>query len=208
MSTNFDFNNADKQAAFELIPHGEIVPVVFTIRPGGSDDGGWLKQSQNNADMFMLDTESTVIEGEYAKRKIWQFMIVEGSEKAAPISRKTLRAIIEASKGINPDDMSNEAINARRISGWGDFNGLAFLIKVGIEKAKKDSTYSDKNKILVVITPDMPEYQKIAPPAGADGGYMPVVPAPINGGYQPKTQQQSTTSVVPAWLKKKTEPVT
>ena len=207
MNTNgngFDFNNAEKQTSFELIPINTVVPVLMIVKPGGNGHGGWLTQTKNNPDMMMLKCELTVIGGEYAKRKIWQSMIVEGHEVAANISRKTLRAIIEASKGINPDDMSQEAINGRKISGWEAFNGIAFPIKVGIEKAKPGSGYDDKNKILTVITPDMPEYKKITPPANSDGGYTPAAPVQTTNQYQAApAQTQAPASAVPAWLKPK-----
>lgn len=202
MNTNFDFNTAEKQSSFELIPAGTIVPICMTLKPGGTGDGGWMKESKTGS--IMLDCEFTVTEGEFAKRKFWQFMIVEGNEKAANISRKTLRAIIEASKGIDPNDMSQDAINGRKITGWQEFNGLAFPVKVGIEKAKPESGYSDKNKILVVITPEMPEYQKVTPPVNGSGaGYTPN----NGGGYAPKAQMQtnlppSSGGVTPNWLRK------
>ena len=35
---------------------------------------------------------------------------------------------------------------------------MEFIVKIGIKKEKKDSIYKDKNQIVLVITPDMPEY--------------------------------------------------
>jgi hypothetical protein len=197
-----DFNNAEKQTSFELIPDKTIVPVIMTLKAGGAGDGGWLKSSQTS-DNLMLDVEFTVTEGEFAKRKFWQFMVVEGSEKAANISRKTLRAMIEAAREVNPDDTSNEAINSRKISGWQELNGLCFPVKLGIEKAKAGSGYNDKNKILMVITPDMPEYTKVNPPINGNdfsGGYTP------SGGYAPSATPapvQTSSGIKPAWLKSK-----
>jgi hypothetical protein len=183
-----DFNNAEKQGSFDLIPHNTIVPVIMNLRPGGvslqEGDGGWLKENKSG-DNFMLDCEFIVTEGEFHKRKIWQFMVVEGaSEKAINISRKILRAIIEAARNIQPNDMSNEAINARKLSGYGDLNGLCFPVKVGIEKADPKSSYQDKNKILMIITPDMSDYVQVSPPADTSG-YV------SSGGYTPKSQAQA-----------------
>ena len=33
-----DFNDADSQTSYDLIPKGTIVPVRMTIKPGGYDD--------------------------------------------------------------------------------------------------------------------------------------------------------------------------
>lgn len=207
---NFDFNTADKQGSIELIPANTIVPVLMTLRPGGKDAGGWLKESKTSENM-MLDCEFTVTEGEFAKRKIWQYMVVKGSEKAVNISRKTLRAIVEAGRAVRPDDMSQEAINSRKITGWGDLSGMCFPVKVGIEKAQAGSGYSDKNKILMVITPDMPEYFKVTPPPMETGSYTPsggYTPAPQANGYPANNQQSNQPSqpsampkIMPNWLK-------
>ena len=46
-----DFNDAEQQQGFDLIPKGTIVPVRMTIKPGGHDDpsqnwtGGYATQS-------------------------------------------------------------------------------------------------------------------------------------------------------------------
>ena len=140
---SYDFNNADhQQNGFDLIPAGTIVPLVMTIRPGGSGEGGWLKAS-NNSDAEMLDCEFVVESGPYAKRKLWQFMVLSGGKLndkgdsvAGNISRSTLRAILESARTIMPDDMSDAAIRARIINGWQDFCGIVFLAKIGVEKDK------------------------------------------------------------------------
>ncbi len=145
----FDFNDADKQGGdFELIPAGTEVPVMMALRPGGHGEGGWLRQS-NAGDKLMLDCEFTVTSGEYANRKFWGMMVVEGSEKAANISRATLRAILEATRGIDPNDQTTAAQQARVVTGWGDFNAAEFIAKVGIERGKDG--YADKNKLQTVV---------------------------------------------------------
>ena len=207
MNTNtnnsaFDFNTAEKQTSFELIPDKTIVPVMLNLRAGGKGDGGWLKESKTS-DNMMLDCEFIVTEGEYYKRKFWQYMVIQGSEKAVNISRKTLRAIIESARAVQPDDITPEAQNNRKISGYGDLNGLCFPVKVGIEKAQAGTDYKDKNKILVVITPDMPEYFKVTPPAdagGYSGGYSPQQTKA--NGYAASAGASTIPKVMPNWLKK------
>ena len=157
---SYDFNGADRQSSgFDPIPAGTIVPLTMSIRPGGAGDGGWFKQSQSS-DALMLDCEFVVSEGPYAKRKIWQFLIVSGGKlnergesTAGNITRATLRAILESARGIRPDDMD------------------------------KTGQYADKNRIHTVITPDMKEYGQ--PQATSSSGWSaqqeparPSAPAP------------------------------
>jgi hypothetical protein len=171
---SYDFNNAEKQAP-ELIPAGTICQLTMNIRPGGSGDGGWIKQSASS-DAEMLDAEFTVAEGLYAGRKLWQYMVLSGGKVnergesiAAGITRATLRAILESARGISPDDNSDAASKGRCISGWGDFCGLTFTAKLGIEK-DRTGRYSDRNKIQPVITPGMAGYAKPAQPAAPSWG--------------------------------------
>lgn len=160
-----DFNSAERQQDFGLIPAKTIVPLVMNIRPGGSGGDGWYTASKNS-DAMMLDVEFTVSEGPYAKRKIWQYFVMSGGKLssngdsiAGNISRTTLRAILESARNIKPEDASEAAVNARRINSLEDFNGMCFLAKIGIEK-DKNGQFEDKNKILAVITPDMKEYSE------------------------------------------------
>lgn len=162
---NMDFNSAERQQSFGLIPAKTIVPLIMTIRPGGSGGDGWYTASKNS-DAMMLDVEFTVSEGPYAKRKIWQYFVMSGGKLssngdsiAGNISRTTLRAILESARNIKPEDASEAAVNARRINSLEDFNGMCFLAKIGIEK-DKNGQFEDKNKILAVITPDMKEYSE------------------------------------------------
>jgi hypothetical protein len=173
-----DFNSADKQLSFECIPANTIVPLCMQIAPGGRGDGGWFTSSKSS-DAVMLSCEFTVTEGPYFKRKVFQYFTLSGGKQnekgesiGGNISRATLRAILESARNILPDDMSDTAVSKRRISGWQDFQGICFLAKIGIEKGKDN--YPDKNRITMVITPDMKEYARVAPPAG---GYAPA-PAP------------------------------
>ncbi len=161
---SYDFNSADyQQSGFDLIPAGTIVPLIMNIRPGGSGEDGWLKAS-SNSDAEMLDCEFVVESGPYAKRKLWQYMVLSGGKLndkgdsiAGNISRATLRAILESARGTMPDDMGDTAMRSRCVNGWQDFCGLVFLAKVGLEK-DKTGQYGDKNRITVVITPDMRGY--------------------------------------------------
>ena len=82
----FDMNDAEPQGTGELIPNGTFAKVTMTIRRGGSDgeseiDRGLLKESNSpGSDVKSLDTEFTVTEGPYARRKFWQLFTVSGGK--------------------------------------------------------------------------------------------------------------------------------
>lgn len=159
-----DFNNAPEQREGGLITDGTVTVVHLTIRPGNAGEGGWLKRSKAG-DSQAMDCEFTVVEGPFAKRKFWSLFTVEGTTeghaKAAEISASRLRGILESAKGIRPDDESDNAKNARRVTSWGDFDGLRFIAKIGVEKAKEGSGFKDKNTLDVAITPDRKAWVKV-----------------------------------------------
>ena len=71
MANDMDFNGADSQdAAFDLIPANTLVKLCLTIRPGGAGPEGWLTQSKTSTALY-LNTEAIVLEGPYARRRIY-----------------------------------------------------------------------------------------------------------------------------------------
>lgn len=167
---SYDFNDAEPQRGFsgDLIPDGTVALVAMTVRPGGQDDGGWLKAS-NDGGCLMLDAEFTIDGGDFDRRKLWGNYVIKGSteghDKAAGISRSFLRAALESSRGIMPSDASPGALEARKIASYGDFDGITFCARIGIEKGGlKDKTagpdserWPDKNR-LFAVTPDEDDY--------------------------------------------------
>ena len=182
----FDFNN-DAPQQFDNIPAGTLCKVRLSFQmPKPFDCGAdpyFFKSQTSDAQYLSLDM--VVMAGPYAKKHIFQNMMITGvSDKSINITRSTFRAMLESARGILPTDMSENAQRARQVSGFADFEGMEFAIKVGIEKGS--AGYEDKNKIAVVITPDKKEYADIM--AGKDV----VGPAPLN-----KPAAQSA----PAWAK-------
>jgi len=70
MSAWNDFNDAEQQQSFDLIPKGTVAPVRMTIKPGGHDDaaqgwtGGYATQSFDTGSIF-LACEFVILDGEY-----------------------------------------------------------------------------------------------------------------------------------------------
>jgi hypothetical protein len=175
--TGFDFNDAGEQKNFDVIPANTICTLQLTVRPGGAADDGWLKRSADGASEG-LDVEFTVVDGQYAKRKVWQLFTVRGTTPghatAGEISRNTLRAILESARGVRPDDKSEAAQAARKTGGWADFDGLRFIARLGVRPPQ--GNYPAKNSILEVITPERQAWRKveqIARPTGSNGAAAP-----------------------------------
>ena len=152
---SYDFNDADTQRNFDVIPNGTIATVRMTVRPGSAGEDGWLRRSKDG-NSEMLDCEFVVLDGPFAKRKFWMLFTVDGTTQghaeAAKISASKLRAILESARGIRPDDKSDTATQARRIGSYGDLNGLSFIARVGVEPPQDG--YKAKNRLDHVVTPD------------------------------------------------------
>jgi hypothetical protein len=160
-TTNLDFNDAGEQRSFDVIPDRTIVTLQLTIRPGGAGDDDWLKRSADK-NSEGLNCEFVVVDGEYAKRKLWQLYTLHGTTpghaEAGEISRRTLRAILESARGIKPSDKSEAAENARKVTSWADFDQIRFVARLGVRPPKDG--YAAKNTILEVITPERREWQQ------------------------------------------------
>ena len=167
-----DFNDARQNT--NLIPKGTIVKVRLTIRPGGFNDpaqgwtGGYAKRGATGA--VYLDAEYTVLEGPYAKRKIWS-MIGLYSPKGPDwgnMGRGFVRGILNSARGLSDKDASPDAQNARRISGLGDLDGVEFVARVDIGT---DANGDEKNDIRQAVTRDHKEYAAVMGGVAAPAGY-------------------------------------
>ena len=177
-----DFNEAEIQregGAGGAIPEDSIIPFKMTIRPPKAGKEGKLHSLLCASDKGneYLDVEFEAL-GTYSGRKIWDMFTVAGSDTAAKISMRTLRAIVESGRGISPTDSSPAASEGRKLSDWADFNELTFLLKVGVavEKNKASGKWYVNNTLKKVITPDDEAYlvgehitDKPLPEVPADG---------------------------------------
>ncbi len=161
MSWN-DFNSAEEQNDFDIIPKGVLAKVRMTIRPGGYDDpsqgwdGGYATLGEASGAIY-LNCEFVVLEGDYARRKIWSLIGLH-SEKGPEwqnIGRALIKGILNSARGLQPKDNTPQAQQARTINGLHDLDGIEFVAKVGIEK---DMGGEEKNVIKVAITPDNKDY--------------------------------------------------
>jgi hypothetical protein len=155
-----DLNSAEAQTEFGLIPNNTIAKARLTIKPGGNFSDSFLTRSKNNESTF-LNCEFTIMEGKYVRRKIFDKIGINGSDQWINMGKSRIRAIIESAKNIDPKDMSEAAIAARKINSFDELDGLEMLIKIGIEH-DRSGVYQDKNKVASIITPDNEIYKTYA----------------------------------------------
>ncbi len=184
----FDFNDADQQQSFDLIPKGTLVRLRLTIKPGGYDDpaqgwtGGWATQSYETGSVY-LACEGTVLEGPYARRKIWWNIGLFSAKGPAwtNMGRTFIRAAINSARHIHPTDNGPQAQAARRLSGFGDLDGLEFAARIDIER---DGRGDDRNTVKSAVEPDHRDYAQVM------GVTAPATPA-AGTPYTPPAQPAS-----------------
>jgi hypothetical protein len=206
MSLWNDFNDAQTNA--NVIPKGTLAKVRMTIRPGGFDDpaqgwtGGYAKRASTGA--VYLDAEYTVLEGPYAKRKIWSLigLYSPNGPNWANMGRSLVRGMLNSSRGISDKDNSAQAQAARRINGFADLDGIEFIARIDVGK---DSSGEERNEIKSAVMPDHRDYAQLmghgaapmAPgtphaPQSAPPAPQPQTPPPTQGHGAPAQHGQST----------------
>ncbi len=202
-----DFNDAEQQQGFDLIPKGTLVPVRMTLKPGGHDDpaqgwgGGYATQSFDTGSVY-LAAEFVVTAGDHAKRKMWSNIGLHSQKGPTwgQMGRTFIRAALNSARNVHPQDNSPQATAARRIQGFHELDGLEFLARVDIEK---DNKGLDRNVVKTAVEPDHPDYAKLVgvPPKTTGGGNsgaptQAAAPAPV---YQAPTPQRAPVTGKPSW---------
>lgn len=199
--TFFDFNSAAEQSSYDLIPKGTVVRVRMTIKPGGYDDpsqgwtGGYATRSLSTGSVY-LNCEFVVLDGPFARRKMWSLIGLYSAKGAewTNMGRTFIKAILNSAHGINPNDSSPAAQNARRISGFADLEGIEFVGKVDWDK---DQNGQDKCVIKSAVTPEHKDYA-----AHMNGAPAVAASAPASsGGANPYAQATGRAPVPgrPSW---------
>lgn len=157
-----DFNDAENQSSFDLIPAKTLVKVRMTLKPGGYDNpnlgwtGGYATRNSSTGSVY-LSSEFVVLEGPFGRRKIWSLIGLH-SEKGpewANMGRSFLRALLNSARGIHPGDPSPAAQAARCIQSFAELDGIEFVARIDVEK---DQNGEDRNVIRTAIQPDHREY--------------------------------------------------
>ena len=203
MSMNWnDFNDAEQQTSFDLIPKGTVAKVRMTIKPGGYDDAargwtdGYATESFDTGSIY-LAAEFVVLEGEHAKRKLWSNIGLHSPKGHtwANMGRTFIRAVLNSAYGMLPSDQSPEAQNARRIASFAALDGIEFVARIDVEK---DSKGENRNVIKLAIEPDHNDYAALmgvaskVPTGGSSG--TPAQAAPSHAA-----PQRPVSASKPAW---------
>jgi len=162
---SMDFNNSENQSNFDLIPNNTLAKVRMSIKPGGYDDpnqgwnGGYATKNDNTGSIY-LSCEFVILEGEYARRKVWGLIGLFSNKgpEWGNMGRSFIKAILNSARGVLENDNSPAAQNARRINGFADLDGIEFVAKI---TTKKDQNEELRNEIRFAVTPDNKDYKAI-----------------------------------------------
>lgn len=174
MSVWKDFSSAEDQQSFDVIPKGTIARVRMSIKPGGYNDpdqgwtGGYATLGDSGA--VYLNCEFVVIEGPFARRKVWSLIGLHSPKGPtyANMGRSFIKGILNSARGFSAKDDSPQAMQARRIDGIGDLDGIEFTARIDVEKNQHGE---DKNVIKTAVTKDSKDAGK------GGGGSTPPPPA-------------------------------
>jgi hypothetical protein len=202
----FDYSRTTDPRDFsEPIPHGTICTVQMRIRPGNAGPNGLYKRTAKG-DAEMLDCEFVVLDGPYAKRKVYDpFLLVgttPGQQEMVLTNRGRLKKILESARGIKKGDTSEQALAAYQAEDK-DFDSLVFIARIGVRKGepKNDGSgdkWPDKNYIAAAIGPDQKEWHPVEqpPPFNGGGGAAASSPTSTPAGSAPAGSGPITP---PAW---------
>lgn len=170
-----DFNNAEEQRdpIHGPVPAGSRVLLKMEILKPKNESKRIQFVAVSQKNLYMLWVRLTVHAGSYQGFK-WteNWMLPEGEQQvqltekqkvACRISYSRMRGVIEAARGIDPKDKSQQANSRRVINNWLDLEGMIFPARVNV--ADDGREYNGRtiwdNQIARVITPDMEEYREL-----------------------------------------------
>ena len=138
-----------------------------------------------------LDAEYTVLEGPYARRKIWSLIGLYSPKgpEWGNMGRGLVRGMLNSARGVSDKDNSPEAQLRRRINGFGDLDGLEFVARIDIGQ---DTNGDDKNEIRAAVTPDHRDYAVVM------GAVNPQTPVALSQGYAPQQFASAPQTIQPA----------
>ena len=203
MSGNWnDFNDADEQQSYDLIPKGTIVPVRMTIKPGGYDDpsqgwtGGYATHNATTGTIY-LNGEFVLLEGPHARRRVWSLIGLSSPKgpEWGNMGRSFVRGILNSARGLSEKDTSPQVQAIRRIDGLHVLDGIEFLAKIDVGK---DQNGEPRNEIRFAVTPNHKDWEAYQQ---ADGQWRPgaaLANAPPRNAPPGATGAPQTPAAAPA----------
>ena len=169
---SIDLNTAgEQQTGSNLVipPHSKVQVQLSIIYPDAGRAGASAPElTRAHSGLEYLATKLTVTRGTFAGKVIYQnFNLANaqttGQQKAVDISIRSIRAMVEASRGIRPKDNSPTATQARKLQRWSELDGLTFFIVVDCEQSQpsRNGKIYINNRLYSVVTIDDPCYQQL-----------------------------------------------
>jgi hypothetical protein len=192
-----DFNTAEPQQSLDLIQKGTVAKVRMTIKPGGFNDpardwtGGYATHNTASGAVY-LNCEFIILEGRYAKRKIWSLIGLRSlkGDQWNDIGRSFIRAILNSARGFSEKDESPQAVAARNIKSFAELDGIEFIARIDVEKNK--ATGEERNVIKRAVTKGHKDYP---------GTCVPETRLP-GGSQAASTAAPSYNNALPHWVNK------
>lgn len=163
-----DLNQAEEQregTGGKACPPDSIVMVQLILRqPRAGSEGSMPMLVRAQSGLEQLGCEFVISGGAYGGAKWFDRLSVgnahtEGQKKAVDIAMRTIRAMVEASRNINPKDASPQAAQARVLQSWEELNGIYFpaMVDAVVSEPNSQGKRFVNNKLKRVITPDRAE---------------------------------------------------
>lgn len=152
-----------KEMARGPVPKGSLVKVRMEIRKPKTADAD-PAVTVFKTGLKGLDCEFIVASGQFSGVKIWENWFLppamqtvklnKGQEGVCNSGFSKMRAVIEAARGLDPDD---PAAN-RNISSWFDLHGLEFPVKIGVKKPEPGDQFINNTigKVLSIKDEEFP----------------------------------------------------
>ena len=188
-----NFNDAEEQMSYELIPHKTIAKVRLMLKKGNhvtqEFPDGYATLSKAGTSIY-LACEFVILSGEYEHRKVWSNIGLhsDNSPKFAQMGRTMIKAILDSTNSLHPTDKSPKAEKLRTIKSFADLDNLIFVAEITIDDRGNNKP---RNEIKTIITPDHAKYSEYM--SERSGKF------PINYGVAGSQQQSSelTSDEVP-----------
>ena len=200
---SIDLNQAGEQqtgSSLVIPPKSKVQVQLSIIYPEASRVGASAPElTRAHSGLEYLATKLTVTRGTFAGKVIYQNFNLAGAQttgqqKAIDISVRSIRAMVEASRGVSPKDSSPTATQARKLQRWSELDGLTCFIVVDCEQSQPSRSTGKvyiNNRLYSVVTIDDPCYQQLT-----QQGEM------ISNDPIPEVQQTATAAPAPrpSWV--------
>jgi len=178
---------------YELIPHGTLAKVRMTIKPGNYNEPvkGWTDGYATKSDTkgtVYLEAEFIVLEGKYAKRKVWSRIGLHSPKGPdwENMGKGFIKSMINSARGLSAKDNSDTANLVRSINSFASIDGIEFAARIDVIAEKSDEHVKYRNEIKAAITVDHKDYAMIMGKIGSQA-------------HQPNAQQSINSSNRQSW---------